>query len=120
MEKVVYENLGELDRIIYDHLLAAFNANEYKLEMVGSVFDGRGYLNARLIICGTTLECSLNEKNYVCWFCGEPFKYLLAQVPHLERKLVAQAKRFVRQKTEEWRNMRIKELEDELTKLKEQ
>lgn len=113
-----YEKLGELERIIYDHLLAAFNENQYALMLEEGGFGSDGYLDVEVRICGLSLRCAVNEKNYICWFCGEQFKKLIGEVPHLERKIVAQTKRIVKTNEEQWREQRIKQLQKELDNLK--
>lgn len=118
MKKEDYEKLGELERVIYDHLLAAFNANQYTLTLEECVFGSDGYLNAEVRICGLSIRCAVNEKNYICWFCGEPINYLMKMVPHLERKICAQTKRVVKANEVQWREQRIKQLQKELDDLK--
>lgn len=113
-----YEKLGELERIIYDHLLAAFKENGYTLELDGEMFEDDGYLYAVVTICGMRLRCAVNEKNYICWFCGEPMNRLMDGVPHLVRKICAQTKRMVRANEAEWRRHRIEQLQKELDELK--
>lgn len=113
-----YEKLGELERIIYDHLLAAFNENQYALMLEDGYFGFDGYLNVEVRICGLSLRCAVNEKNYICWFCGEPINKLISEVPHLVRKIVAQTKRIVKAREVQWREQRIKQLQKELDNLK--
>lgn len=118
MKREDYEKLGELERIIYDHLLAAFNENRYTLELEDGGFGSDGYLNAEVRICGLSLRCAVNEKNNIWWFCGEPINKLISEVPHLVRKITAQTKRIVKANEVQWREQRIKQLQNELDNLK--
>lgn len=117
MKKEDYEKLGELEQVIYDHLLAAFNANQYTLTLEECVFGGDGYLNAEVTICGLNLRCAVNKKGYICWFCGDPIRELMNNVPHLVRKICAQTNRILMEKDKEYRKLRIKQLQEELNEL---
>lgn len=118
MKKGDYEKLCELEQYIYDHLQAAFLANDYSLELENKGFGTDDYVNAKVTICGLGLRCALNKKGYVCWFCGDPIESLIKQVPHLERKIVAQAKRTIKKDAIAYCQERIKHYQDKLDELK--
>ena len=117
MKKEDYEKLGELERLIYDHLLAAFRENQYTLELEGKRFGNDNYINVCVTICGLKLRCAVNENNYIAWYCGWPMNDLLTAVPHLVRKICAQVKRILRENEEVYRQQRIEELQKELEEL---
>ena len=119
MKREDYEKLGELERIIYDYLLAAFRDNKYSVDIIdGDIFASDGYVKGSVTFGGFIAECSINEKGFICWHCDKTIARLMNAVPHLERKIVAQTKRIVKQNEKTYREKRIKQLQEELNNLK--
>lgn len=118
MKKEDYEKLGELERVIYDHLSAAFVENRYTISLESGCFASDGYLDAKIIICGIEVRCAINERGFICFHCGEHLEKVFGLIPHFVRKIVAQTKRMIRENEPKLRQQRINELEEELKKLK--
>ena len=118
MEKEVYEKLGTMERMIYDYLEKAFRENDYTIELDEPWFKSDGYVTGTLTFGGYAIRASLNEKRYVCWHCDRTMERLIKAIPHIEVKLVAQAKRIINEMKPKLRQQRICELEKELAILK--
>ena len=118
MKREDYEQLGTLERAIYDYMEKAFRENDYTIELDEPMFKPDGYVTATLTFGGYAIRASLNEKRYVCWHCDRTMERLIKAIPHIEVKLVAQAKRIIKEMEPELRQKRIKELQDEINRLK--
>lgn len=119
MKQEKYEQLGALEKMIYDYLEKALYENEYVLELDEYRYKPDGYVGATLTFGGYKLRCSINhERNFVCWHCSGTMENLMKNLPHIERKLVAQANRMVRENEATYKQQRIIELEKELEQLK--
>lgn len=120
MKQEDYEKLGALEKMIYDYLLRALYENDYSLVLDEYRYKADGYVGATLNFGGYVLRCSINHdrKGYVCWHCSGTMENLMRNLPHIERKLVAQANRLIKEHAEEYKQQRIMELEQELQQLK--
>lgn len=118
MKKENYEKLGELERIIYDYIWKAFKDGTYELKVNGGIFGDDGYVDGEIIIGGYVIRCSFNKEGYVCWLCEKPIVKILEGIPQLEKRCVAQVKRIVKEKENEWKKKRVKELQEEIERLK--
>lgn len=118
MKKEDYENLGALEKMIYDYLENALYENSYTIILDVFCFARDGYTSATLMFGGYKIRCSINRGGYVCWHCNETMEKLVRNLPHIEKKLVAQANRIIKENEVAYRKQRICELEKELEILK--
>ena len=120
MKKEDYEKLGALEKMIYDYLLKALYENDYSIVLDEYRYKADGYVSATITFGGYVMRCSINhERNgFVCWHCSGTMENLMRNLPHIERKLVAQANRMIKENEAAYRVQRIKELEQELEQLK--
>lgn len=120
MKKEDYENLGLLEKMIFGYCLQALYDNDYTLELDEYRYKPDGYVSATLTFGGYVLRCSINHerKGFVCWHCSGTMENLMKNLPHIERKLVAQANRMIRENEAAYKQQRIIELEKELEQLK--
>lgn len=118
MKREKYEQLGALQKMIYDYLEKALYENQYTLELDKFKFDHNDYVSCALMFGGYKVRVSINKKGYVCWHCDLSLESLLREIPHIEKKLVAQASRMIKENEAAYRVQRIKELEQELEELK--
>lgn len=118
MKKEEFEKLGGLQRVIYTYVVQAVENDEYQVELTGTIFEADDYVGGFIIIGGFPIRCSFNQKGFICWHCDEALSSLLNYVPDLQKKAVAKVKAIVKENQKELRAKRIKELQDEIKKLK--
>ena len=120
MKREDYEKLGTLEKIIYDYLLKALYENDYTITLDEYRYKADGYIGATLTFGGYVVRCSINHDRlgFICWHCSQTMEKLMRELPHIERKLVAQANRMVRENEAAYKKQRIIELEQELEQLK--
>ena len=106
--------------MIYNYLLEAFYENDYTLVLDEYRYKADGYVSATLDFGGYVLRCSINHDRlgFICWHCSATMERLMRGLPHIERKLVAQANRLIRENEAAYKQQRIVELEKELELLK--
>jgi hypothetical protein len=81
-------------------------------------FDNNDYVSCTLMFGGYKVRASINKKGYVCWHCDLSLESLIREIPHIEKKLVAQANRLIKENEAVYKKQRIAELENELAILK--
>lgn len=120
MKKEDYESLGTLEKMIYDYLEKALYENDYTIKLDEYRYKHDGYVSATVTFGGYTIRCSINHERggYICWHCGNAMEKLMRNLPHIERKLVAQANRIIKENEAAYKQQRICELEKELAILK--
>ena len=118
MKKKDYESLGALQKMIYDFLSESFKKGEYEIELDNYYYGVSEYVGGNLIIGGYKFNCSVNKKNFICWHCDYQLELLLRNVPKLTDTICRKVKAIIREKAVNVKNLRIKELEQELKKLK--
>lgn len=120
MKQEDYEKLGALEKMIYAYLLKALYENDYTIVLDEYRYKADGYVSATVTFGGYVVRCSINHerKGFVCWHCSGTMENLMKNLPHIERKLVAQANRLIKENEAVYKQQRIKELEEELANLK--
>ena len=120
MKKEDYESLGTLEKMIYDYLEKALYENDYTIKLDEYRYRHDGYVSATVTFGGYIIRCSINHERggYICWHCGNAMEKLMRNLPHIERKLVAQANRIIKENEAAYKQQRIIELENELKVLK--
>lgn len=120
MKKEDYEKLGTLEKMIYDYLEKALYENSYTINLDEYRYKSDGYVMATLTFGGYEISCSINKNNhgFICWHCNLAMEKLMRNLPHIEKKLVAQANRLIRENEVVYKKQRIAELEAELKQLK--
>ena len=118
MKKKDYESLGALQKMIYDFFSESFKKGEYEIELDNYYYGVNEYVGGNLIIGGYKFNCSVNKKNFICWHCDYQLELLLGNVPKLTDTICRKVKAIIREKAVNVKNLRIKELEQELKKLK--
>ena len=115
--KTKYEALTTLQKAVCDNVQEDFKNGNYEVSLEGDHYEVDGYVAGNVVIGGYAVRCSINEQNYICWH-DDFMKPVVTAIPHLERKICAQVKRMISKDTEEWKKVRIAELEAELKQLK--
>lgn len=118
MKREDYENLGALEKMIYDYLENALYENSYTIILDEFRYDSRNYVSATLMFGGYKIRCSINRGGYVCWHCDDTMEKLMRGLPHIIKKLIAQANRIIKENEAAYKQQRICELEKELAILK--
>ena len=117
MEEVKKE-MGELKRMIYDYVEGEMNENRYELRFKADGFASDGYMESELEIGGYTLRCSINEKGFICWFCGDVIGYAIEKIEGMTQMIVDKAVAHAKEHEIEFKEERIKQLRKELEELK--
>ena len=112
MEK---ELLGELEKLILDYITQAVEKNEFEVKLDGKTIAGDGYIDGRVIIGGVEFRCSFNKKGYVCWFTE--WDGYIREVK-ADKKFLDVAMKMSKENAAKYRQERIKELQEEIAKLK--
>ena len=118
MEREDYEKLGALEKMIYDYLENALYENSYTIILDEFRYEPNGYVSATLMFGGYKIRCSINRDDYVCWHCDATMEKLMRGLPHIIKKLIAQANRIIKENEAAYKQHRICELEKELAILK--
>ena len=120
MKEEDYKSLGTLEKMIYDYLEKALYENDYTIKLDEYRYKHDGYVSATVTFGGYAIRCSINHERsgYICWHCGNAMEKLMRNLPHIERKLVAQANRIIKENEAAYKQQRICELEKELAILK--
>lgn len=118
MNKENYENLGALEKMIYDYLLNAWYENNYTINLDEFCYKRDGYVSATLMFGGFKIRCSINYGGYIAWHTGEEIEKIMRGLPHINQKLIAQANRIIKENEAAYKQQRIYELEKELARLK--
>ena len=118
MKKKDYENLGALQKVIYDSLFELFKKGEYEIELYNYYYEANEYVGGNLIIGGYKFRCSVNKKNFICWHCDYQLELLLRNVPKLKDTICRKVAAIIKEKAVDAKKQRIKKLEQELKKLK--
>ena len=117
MTKKEYENLGELQKLIYDYIQITVANNQFQVKVEEHFFDNQGYVKATLEMGGCKIPCSINEKGYVCFHTQFIISNLF-ESKSFEKKLVAIAKAEIGNNVKKIKAEKIKALEAEIKRLK--
>lgn len=118
MNKENYENLGALEKMIYDYLKNALYENSYTINLDEFCYGKDGYVSATLMFGGYKIRCSINRGGYIAWHTDNATEKLMRELPHIKKKLIAQANRIIKENEAAYKQQRICELEKELAILK--
>lgn len=118
MKEESKEKFGALQKLVYDYVAKAVEENDYTIELDGYVFRADGYVSGCIKIGGVELRMSVNEKKFICWHCGDAFEGIVKEIPGIESKIYERAVELMKEKGEQYKQTRIRELEDEIERLK--
>lgn len=115
--KTKYDDLSAMYKLVYDKVNYEFTNKKYEIKLNGGHYDADGYVSGYVVIGGYDIRCSFNRKDYICWH-DDFFEPVMNAIPHLERKIALEVRKAIGKGTEEWKKVRIAELEAELKQLK--
>jgi hypothetical protein len=118
MNKILYDKLGALEKLICDFIEESFKKGEYEIELVDKIYDRSGYTTGYLIFGGFKFRCSFNNKNYICWHCDAQLSHILENIPRLEYTVCKKVAAIVKKAAIDVTKKRIEMLEAELKELK--
>ena len=98
-----YENLGELQKIIYDYFKEAVKNKSYKIILHDEFFDEKGYVHTTILIGGIEFPCSVN-RDYICMHSTQldfSFVEMLGNIRGFESQVVKEVKKRIKLTTEE-------------------
>ena len=112
MEK---ELLGGLEQLILDYITQAVEKKEFEIKLDGKTITNTGYIDGRVIIGGVEFRCSFNKNGYICWFTE--WENYIRKVK-VDTIFLDVAMKIIKENSAKYRQERIKELQEEINKLK--
>ena len=110
------KKFGELEQIIIDYITQAINNGTYTITLTDKYIGSDGYFGGSITIGGCVFRVSFNKKGYICWHTE--WEELFKAVKGAEKKFLRDAIKMVKFNEKEAKKERIKQLQEEINKLK--